>query len=174
MFIFKNTSLLFIELIIFNLAFAPNLYGKDYAKKEKNALRTAIILGGVGGLVASYGYRDINSLKALIPLSLIDISTFSIANYYFTKTLIDRKISFPRSILYGAGAGLVAGAIVGILTFTPHMTVGWAMNTVSTGRLDAWYEIVGMSMLAGAFWGGLSGLAIGVFEAPIFSIVLKF
>ena len=80
------------------------------------------------------------------------------------------------SVIEGAGLGLVCGAIVGGIVFPLNFVIAHPILEVPEGywgRFD-YPQAVGMAVLAGAFWGGFYGIAVGAIALPIISWYMEF
>lgn len=74
----------------------------------------------------------------------------------------------------GAGFGLLAGAFVGAVGWTTMFAVGQPLGIVAVGEDSVWLRIVGLGLLSGAVWGGLTGIIPGLVLGPVIRIAVRY
>jgi hypothetical protein len=96
-------------------------------------------------------------------------STAAAARLY-TRWEVPPLWSVPAGMVCGAAAGAVTGAA----GFTATMAVGKPLGVIDTGTFDSYLSVLGMSVLAGAFWGSFAGALPGFVLGPVVSFYLAY
>ena|GEM_PF-524824 len=117
-----------------------------------------------------------NLLFVSIPTAAAATATGALVGRWMAEVTLAREPSLLFSPILGAGLGVVGTAFVGGVSFSVAFAIGIPTLAVPEG----WWgpfdypQAVGMSFLAGAFWGGLLGVPIGAVTVPIISLYMGF
>jgi len=164
------------------------IFGDEVDPDRAELVRTGMtIAGAAAGLAAgtsigiSFSLDAIdtppsNTLLLTIPVAAAGAATGALAGRWMADVALRHQPSLLWSILEGAGVGLVAGAFVGGVTFTLNFTIAYHLLEVPEGywgRFD-YPKTIGMSVLAGGFWGGFFGMVGGAIALPIISLYMGF
>ena len=117
-----------------------------------------------------------NTLLLTIPVAAAGAAAGALAGRWMADVALRHQPSFLFSIIAGAGLGLVSGAVVGAIVFPLNFVIAYPTLDVPEGywgRFD-YPQAVGMAVLAGAVWGGFSGMLAGAVAVPIISLYMGF
>jgi len=111
-----------------------------------------------------------------IPAAAAATATGALVGRWIAEVTLAREPSLLFSPFLGAGLGAVGTAFVGGVSFSIAFAI--AIPTLDV-REEYWGpfnypQAVGMSFIAGAFWGGLLGVPIGAVTVPIISVYMGF
>lgn len=111
-----------------------------------------------------------------IPAAAAATATGALVGRWIAEVTLAQEPSLWFSPILGAGLGAVGTAFVGGVSFSLAFAIGIPTLDVPEG----WWgpfdypQAVGMSFIAGAFWGGLLGVPIGAVTVPIISVYMGF
>ena len=160
--------------------------GEDLQPNKTDAVRTWTTVGasllslGIAGSAAFFispeGTPLANRLLVAIPVSGIAAAAGAVAGRWVADTTLSMKPSRLPSPILGAGLGALAGAVVGGISFALTFVIAFHVIEVEAGYWGSFNypQTVGMGFLAGAFWGGLSGIPAGAVAVPIISFYMGF
>jgi len=92
----------------------------------------------------------------------------------FMELYTEWEVKKAWSAPVGMACGAVAGAIIGTTGFTTAIGIGAALDIIDTGTLPNYFAVLGMSILAGGLWGGLSGIVPGLLIGPGISFYMDY
>ncbi len=158
--------------------------GNDLPPEKVERLRTGMTLFGaalglgIGPFLnpSPEGTPLSNLLLISCPAAAAATSTGALAGRWVAEVTLTKEPSLLFSPLLGAGLGAVATAFVGGVSFSLAFAIAIPTLDVREGYWGPFNypQAVGMSFLAGAFWGGLLGVPIGVVTVPIISVYMGF
>ena len=137
---------------------------------------TAGALIGVGFSLDAIDTPLSNALRLTIPAAAAGLATGAIAGRWIADVALRHAPSPLFAVIEGAGLGLLGGAFVGAITFSLNFVIAHRLLEVPEGywgRFDV-PQALGMSVVAGGFWGGFWGLLGGAVTLPILSLVMGF
>ncbi len=87
---------------------------------------------------------------------------------WFERTICNRADTWWGAALWGAGLGTATGAAIATSGWFITLAMGDPMGVIDTGSVGAtgYLAVLGMSIVSGAFWGGLSGVIPGAVIGP--------
>jgi len=167
---------------------ALSALGADAEAVDKaEILRTGMTIGGaVAGLLAganigiSFSLDAIdtplsNALLLTIPAAAAGAATGALAGRWIADTVLRHEPSPFFAIIEGAGLGLVAGALVGGITFSLNFAIAQPLLDVPEGYWgNPPIPAPAMAFVAGGFWGGVFGMIGGAIAVPVISLLMGF
>ena len=158
--------------------------GNDVPPEKEEIVRTGMTLfGAVLGLgigpflnPSPEGTPFSDLLLVSIPAAAAATATGALAGRWIADVTLAMEPSLLLSPALGAGLGAVATAFVGGVSFSLAFAIAIPILDVREGYWGPFNypQAVGMSFLAGAFWGGLAGIPIGAVTVPIISLYMGF
>jgi len=177
---------LWVVLLLSTLALPAVGELSEEAKAETLRAGATLVTAGIGlaaGTAIGLGFSTdaidtplANTLLLTIPVAAAGTAAGALAGRWIADLALRHQPSPLFSILEGAGLGLVAGAFVGSITFSLNFVLAYPVLDVSEGywgKFD-YPQTVGMSILAGAVWGGTFGALAGAIALPIVSMLMGF
>ena len=143
----------------------------------------SMLVGGLVGLVAGPLLIPIpedtplsERLLVTIPVTAATVASSVMVARWIADTTMAVEPTLLLSPVLGAGLGLAGGALVGAIGFP--LAVLLAVPTVNVPE-GYWGDMtplqtVGMGLLAGGFWGGVTGLPVGALSSFLISLVMGF
>jgi len=160
------------------------VFGNDLSPEKEEIVRTGMTLfGAVLGLgigpflnPSPEGTPWSDLLLISIPAAAAATATGALAGRWVADVTLAKEPSLLFSPVLGAGLGAVATAFVGGVSFSLAFAIAIPTLDVREGYWGPFNypQAVGMSFLAGAFWGGLLGVPIGAVTVPIISVYMGF
>ena len=179
------TSLRFVICILLAMLIAclPAL-GNDIPSEKEEIVRTGMTLfGAVLGLgigpflnPSPEGTPLSDLLLISIPAAAAATATGALAGRWIAEVSLAQEPSLWFSPILGAGLGAAGTAFVGGISFSLAFTIAIPILDVREGYWGPFNypQAMGMSFIAGAFWGGLLGVPIGAVTVPIISLYMGF
>jgi len=173
-----------VTALLMVLVAAGPVLGGPTAEQEEQARAVFTIGGGLAGLgfgvlmdPTPEGTPLAASLRVVIPAAAVATAMGALTGGWAVDQLLTIRPALIASPFLGAGLGLVAGALTGGPSFCLAFAI--AIPTVEApegywGSDFTYAQSVGMSLLAGAFWGGFFGATIGAVAGPILTLALGF
>jgi len=112
-------------------------------------------------------------LYAVVPTTVAFTVTSALAGRWLADRSLSMKPSLLLSPLVGAGLGAAACAFVGAVSFPILGALGTSARIGVSSGVEG-LAMVGMGVLAGAFWGGLMGVPVGAVALPLVSLYMSF
>jgi hypothetical protein len=183
----KRLSAFVCVLLMLSASTFPLLAEEPDANRAESVRTGLTIAGATAGLVAG-GTIGINfSLDAIdtplsntllltIPVAAAGASAGALAGRWMADVALRHQPSPLFAVVEGAGLGFVSGAFVGAIAFTLNFLIAYRLLEVPEGywgRFD-YPQTVGLAVVAGGFWGGLSGMLAGAVALPVVSLVMGF
>lgn len=161
-----------------------SVVGNDLPAKKLKAVRTGMtvfgaILGLGIGAVLNPSPPDTplsTSLFIVIPVAAVTAVAGALASRWIARVTLALRPSLWLSPFLGAGLGLAGSAVVGGISFALACVIAIPTVEAPAGYWGpfSYPQAVGMSLLGGAFWGGLLGIPIGAVAVPIISFYVSF
>jgi len=109
-----------------------------------------------------------------IPSSLIGAYVGHRTTEWTTRQIMKGRPKPFRAALKGAFYGAIDGAIILSASMIPLFILGHYLGTINFNEDKSVLEVVGMSILGGVGFGGLTGAAIGCAYGPGLSLYMNF
>jgi len=173
-----------ICILLATLIVCLPVLGNDLASDKEELVRTGMTLfGAVLGLgigpflnPSPEGTPWSDLLLISIPAAAAATATGALVGRWIAEVTLAQEPSLWFSPILGAGLGAVGTAFVGGVSFSLAFAIGIPTLDVPEGYWGPfdYPQAVGMSFIAGAFWGGLLGVPIGAVTVPIISVYMGF
>ena len=173
-----------ICLLLASLIACFPVLASDVPPEKEEFVRTGMTLfGAVLGLgigpflnPSPEGTPWSDLLLISIPAAAAATATGALVGRWIADVTLAREPSLLFSPILGAGLGAVGTAFVGGVSFSLAFAIGIPTLDVPEGWWGPFNypQAVGMSFIAGAFWGGLLGVPIGAVTVPIISVYMGF
>jgi len=173
-----------ICILLATLIVCLSVLGNDLSPDKAELVRTGMTLfGAVLGLgigpflnPSPEGTPWSNLLLVSIPTAAAATATGALVGRWIAEVTLARESSLLFSPILGAGLGAVGTAFVGGVSFSLAFAIAIPTLDVPEGYWGPfdYPQAVGMSFVAGAFWGGLLGVPIGAVTVPIISVYMGF
>jgi len=170
-------------LLVVLVACLPVL-GNDVPPEKGEIVRTGMTLFGaalglgIGPFLnpSPEGTPLSDLLLVSIPAAAAATATGALVGRWIADVTLAQEPSLWFSPILGAGLGAVGTAFVGGVSFSLAFAIGMPALDVPEGWWGPFNypQAVGMSFIAGAFWGGLLGVPIGAVTVPIISVYMGF
>jgi len=166
-----------------NLNFEDN---QDLQLKRENCLTVSRWLGALAGSsmgVFSFyiGFTSNDIQGPLWKTFAIGIPTTLIGSWvgYHTTEWATRQImrGEPKpgeATLKGVGYGLIDGAVIGVASMVPLMTIGYLTGGITFNEDVTLLKVARMATIGGSCFGGMIGFATGGVYGPSISLYLNF
>jgi len=174
----------FICILLAVLIVCLPVFGSDVPPEKEEIVRTGMTLfGAVLGLgigpflnPSPEGTPWSDLLLVSIPAAAAATATGALVGRWIAEVTLVRKPSLLFSPILGAGLGAAGTAFVGGISFSLAFAIAIPKLEVREGYWGPfdYPQAVGMSFIAGAFWGGLLGIPIGAVTVPIISVYMGF
>jgi len=149
-------------------------------------VRTALTLIGAAAGLGSGIYLSISFLSysphtlSLVDMLYVAVPTtlaFTVTSTLAGRWLANRSLSLKPSLLLlplvGAGLGALACSFVGAVSFPILGILGTSARIGVSSGVEG-LAMVGMGVLAGAFWGAVTGVPLGAVTVPLVSLYMGF
>lgn len=160
------------------------------SSREQTVRRVASYVGLVGGIgvagVCTVGFGLLGSetmitqgapagrvVLDIVPSFAVFAGATWLASRAFVEAFVRLEVNRWLSVPVGAAFGGAAGVAIGVLGFTTMFAIGQPLGIMAIGDMG-FGEVVYYSVLAGALWGGLSGLIPGAILGPAISFPLGY
>jgi predicted acyltransferase len=153
---------------------------------REDRVRTALTLIGAAAGLGSGMFGSISFLSysphtlsladmlyVAVPSTLAFTVTSTLASRWLANRSLSLKPSLPLSPLVGAGLGAAACAFVGAVSFPILGALGTSARIGVSSGVEG-LAMVGMGVLAGAFWGAVTGVPLGAVTVPLVSLYMGF
>ena len=150
-------------------------------------LRVGMTIGGAAaGLLAGASIGLAFSANAIdtplsstlfltIPVAAAGAAAGATVGRWIADVVLRHRPSPLLAVVEGAGLGLVAGAVVGGVTFSLNFAIAQPLLEVPEGYWgDPPIPPVAMALVAGGFWGGFFGALGGAVVIPLISLLMGF
>ena len=173
-------------ICILMMALIPgaSVAGEDLPAKKVEVVRTGMtifgaVLGlGIGAVLnpSPPGTPLSTSLLIVVPVAAMAATTGALASRWIAEVTLALRPSLLSSPFVGAGLGLAGCAVAGGISFALAFAIAIPTVEAPEGYWGPFNypQAVGMSLLAGAFWGGLLGIPLGALAVPIISVYVGF
>lgn len=160
--------------------------GGDDLTREERCLRTGRILGtlsgssmGVFALYLGIKGEDMEgpfwkTLAISIPSMLIGGYAGSRGTEWATRQIMKSNPKVAESALKGIAYGFVDGAITGVASMVPLLTLGYLLDVINFNEEIGILQVIGMSALGGGVFGGMIGAVAGAVYGPYVSLYMKY
>jgi len=141
-----------------------------------SALLSFTIMAATGYALCPEGTPLSSRLLVALPVGTVAAITGGIAGRWIADTVLRREPSRLLSPFLGAGLGALGSAVVGGISFALAVAIAIPVVEADPGYWGPFNypQAVGMGFLAGAFWGGVTGIPIGALTVPIISIYMGY
>jgi len=161
-----------------------SILANDVPLEKEEIVRTGMtlfgaVLGlGIGAFLnpSPEGTPWSDLLLISIPAAATATATGALVGRWIAEVTLAQEPSLWFSPILGAGLGAVGTAFVGGVSFSLAFAIAIPTLDVREGYWGPFNypQAVGMSFVAGAFWGGLLGVPIGAVTVPIISVYMGF
>lgn len=96
---------------------------------------------------------------------------------WMTDRMLKRRLKPLHAVVPGALYGALCGTVICSTCVAPILICGYLLDTIHFNRIKENYvipQLIGMSILGGAVYGGTVGAIAGSFYAPAISVYMKF
>ena len=168
-----------------SIGMSQSTSGDDLTREEK-CLRTGRILGALSGssmgvfaLYLGIKGEDMEgpfwkTLAISIPSMLIGGYAGSRGTEWATRQIMKSNPKVAESALKGIAYGFVDGAITGVASMVPLLTLGYLLDVISFNEEVGILQVMGMSALGGGVFGGMIGAVAGAVYGPYVSLHMKY
>lgn len=171
-------------LLLVVLMLGMSIHASDVPPDKEEIVRTGMTLfGAVLGLgigpflnPSPEGTPWSDLLLISIPAAAAATAAGALVGRWIAEVTLAREPSLLFSPILGAGLGAAGTAFVGGVSFSLAFAIGIPTLDVPEGYWGPfdYPQAMGMSFIAGAFWGGLLGVPIGAVTVPIISLYMGF
>lgn len=167
-------------------ALASNAVSSSESSREERTLKTGRVLGAISGssmgLFALYlGIKGDEfqgpfwkTLAISVPSTIVGAYAGIRGTEWVTRKIIGSRSKIGGSALRGAVYGFADGALIGVASLVPLLTLGHCLNMIDFGEGTGILEVIGNATLGGVAFGGMIGAVTGLIYGPCISIYMKF